>query len=301
MDDAQLAQATRSGFALSLIAHAAVFLGVFAVLGGAQEFDSRPVEAIAVDIVTPQEAPPEPAPSEPTPPGEESLLPPRQGEAGPDSARQEPQQAGQPDQPPSSQPTQDPPQQVQPPPQQQAAPQTPPEQTLPPQTPPQQTAPEQSPSPQATPQQTPGAPPPTQSIFDPSRIPQLLDIAPPTGDTSPATAPGVDAPAEARANLTAEEVGRLKAHLRSCWKQPRGVDSASRTRVVMRVFLAPDGSLAADPELTSAPGRQEGLLLKQAAEQTLRQCQPFAFLPRERYQEWKILDIDFSPRDMTGG
>jgi hypothetical protein len=286
MDDTQPGQATRSGFALSFIAHVAVFVGVLAVLGGPREFASTPVDAITVDIVPPQEAPAEPAR-----PAEESLLPSQQGEAGPDSARQEPQRAGQPDQPPSS----DPPQEAapQPTPQPQAMPQ----QATPQQPPPQQPA--RQPSPSVT--QAPGAPQPEQSIFDPSRIPQLLDMTPPTGDSGLATGPGVDAPAEAPAKLTAAEVGQLKAHLRRCWKQPRGVDSASRTRVVMRVFLGRDGSLAAEPELTAAPGRQEGLQLKQAAEQALRQCQPFAFLPADRYDEWKILDIDFSPRDMTGG
>jgi hypothetical protein len=39
----------------------------------------------------------------------------------------------------------------------------------------------------------------------------------------------------------------------------------------------------------------------QAAIRTLKDCQPYAFLPADKYREWKVLDLSFSPREMTGG
>ena len=70
--------------------------------------------------------------------------------------------------------------------------------------------------------------------------------------------------------------------------------------VSLRVFLRPDGALAADPMLVAAPAAREGPAMVQAATQAFKACQPYA-LPAEKYNEWKTLDITLSPRDMTGG
>jgi hypothetical protein len=32
----------------------------------------------------------------------------------------------------------------------------------------------------------------------------------------------------------------------------------------------------------------------------LRECQPYAFLPAAKYQEWKLLDLSFSPLGLAG-
>ena len=42
-------------------------------------------------------------------------------------------------------------------------------------------------------------------------------------------------------------------------------------------------------------------MLLKAAIRTLKECQPYAFLPAEKYRDWKVLDLTFSPRDMAGG
>ncbi len=72
-------------------------------------------------------------------------------------------------------------------------------------------------------------------------------------------------------------------------------------RVVVRVSLRRDGSLAADPLLIEASASREGPLLLQTAVSALKDCQPFGFLPADKYREWRLLDLSFSPRDMAGG
>jgi hypothetical protein len=37
-----------------------------------------------------------------------------------------------------------------------------------------------------------------------------------------------------------------------------------------------------------------------AATQAFKACQPYE-LPAEKYNDWKVLDISLSPRDMAGG
>ena len=71
--------------------------------------------------------------------------------------------------------------------------------------------------------------------------------------------------------------------------------------MVIRVFLSPNGALASEPVLIEAPASVEGPAVMQAAMRALNQCQPFAALPRERYKEWRVLDVGFSPREMAGG
>jgi hypothetical protein len=110
-----------------------------------------------------------------------------------------------------------------------------------------------------------------------------------------------DSKAETQANLTGDEIANFKARLRRCWRPPAALASSSSTRVVIRVSLAPDGSLAGDPILIEASAARDGPFVMRTALQAISECQPFGFLPRDRYREWKELDVSFSARDMTGG
>ena len=59
--------------------------------------------------------------------------------------------------------------------------------------------------------------------------------------------------------------------------------------------------LAGDPVLIEASASRDGPVVMQAAMRALKDCQPFAFLPADKYGEWKVLDLSFTPRDMAGG
>ena len=170
-----------------------------------------------------------------------------------------------------------------------AAPSAPKPQEQPP-APSQQALGPQSPSPAA-------AQPPQQSttpwIFDPVNIPALLDL-PNAPDK------GFDAEATTMANLSNEERAAFKDHLKKCWKLPDGMSAAQTTRVVLRIYLRRDGGLAGEPVLIEASASRDGPVLLKAAIRTLKDCQPYGFLPADRYREWKVLDLSFSPRDMSG-
>lgn len=146
----------------------------------------------------------------------------------------------------------------------------------------------QVPSPAAPPQ-----PPQQPSVFDPANIPALLNLP-----NSPDK--GFDAEAMVAANLSDEDRLALKAQIKKCWKLPAGVSAAQTTRVVLRVNLRRDGSLAADPLLIEASASRDGPVLLQTAVRALKECQPYGFLPADRYREWRLLDLSFSARDMAG-
>jgi hypothetical protein len=44
----------------------------------------------------------------------------------------------------------------------------------------------------------------------------------------------------------------------------------------------------------------KGPLLMQSAISALQACQPFAMLPADKYNEWRILDLSFTPQDFGG-
>jgi hypothetical protein len=33
----------------------------------------------------------------------------------------------------------------------------------------------------------------------------------------------------------------------------------------------------------------------------LEKCQPYAMLPADRYDQWRMLDLSFAPKDFRGG
>lgn len=164
-------------------------------------------------------------------------------------------------------------------------------------------APSPSPSPPQSPappqsglsmaRQAPAPARPAPSIFDPANIPALMDL--PNAQSS-----GFDAEAVVKADISTEERAAFKSHLRKCWKLG-GAAPAPSTRVVLRINLKRDGTLANDPVLIEASASHDGLTVLNAAKRALKDCQPFAFLPGEKYREWRVLDLSFTPRDMAGG
>ena len=62
-----------------------------------------------------------------------------------------------------------------------------------------------------------------------------------------------------------------------------------------------NGALTGSPTLIEASASAHGPALVATAISALRQCQPYGFLPAGKYEEWKLLDLSFSPRGMSGG
>lgn len=103
------------------------------------------------------------------------------------------------------------------------------------------------------------------------------------------------------ARLNSDAVKAFRRHVRSCAKLPAELSPSDNVRVVLRVAMKPDGRLATEPELVSASASSKGPALMQATISALQACQPYAMLPADRYNEWKLLDLSFTPADLAGG
>jgi len=100
-------------------------------------------------------------------------------------------------------------------------------------------------------------------------------------------------------NLASSLVDALRSHLRTCSKLPAGLSPSDNVAVKLRVQLTTAGRLVTEPALIEGTASTKGVALMRAAVAALSACQPYAMLPADRYGEWKVLDLSFTPRDFN--
>jgi hypothetical protein len=102
--------------------------------------------------------------------------------------------------------------------------------------------------------------------------------------------------AELGADIVRSAVDGFKEHLQSCWKTPPEAVGDDRIKILIRVGLRRDGSIVGEPTLVQAVATPAGPAMVKSAIAAVRDCQPYAFLPAELYQEWRALDVAFSAK-----
>jgi hypothetical protein len=124
-----------------------------------------------------------------------------------------------------------------------------------------------------------------------SRVAWMLDLYVASLPSS-----GSGLPSDTGAKLTGDEIAKFKARVSQCWVGPDV--PAAPDNVLIRVRLNPNGALRAEPEPRALPALPSDPLLVvrlvESAARALQQCQPYDFLPADRYQDWKDLELGFS-------
>jgi hypothetical protein len=162
---------------------------------------------------------------------------------------------------------------------------------------------------------SPATPPPSQPAAPAYKPPEpdisikyqvLLGLPPDLSPLPPASAharnkgeDNFDGPATEAADIASTVIAEFRRHLKTCSKLPASLSGADDLRVKLRVLMTPDGRLAAEPILIEASASMKGPLLMQGAIRALQACQPYAMLPADRYGEWKVLDLSFTPQDFN--
>jgi outer membrane biosynthesis protein TonB len=290
-----------AAIAVSVVGHLALAVCVY--FADARPFDPSTSRDISVDIVTPQQVAEAARPAEQTPPEPDKTPDPfRLPELSDKPQPNDPASAATAKPPPAA-PSQS---TAQPPPQQQSssAPQPATEQP-----PAQQSATAASASSAAPPAAQ--DPPPQQqaALQQPPSQPELPQTAVPRAEPDVTVKYGVmlglpdgngGSEAVARADIAPLDIAAFRQHLKSCATLPAAVSRGDKVRIVLRALLTPDGRLLTEPSLIEASASAKGPLLMQAAMQALQACQPYAMLPADRYKEWKVLDLAFTPQDFAG-
>jgi hypothetical protein len=296
-------QLIQPGITASALAHA-LLLGLVVLFSEVHPFATVTAEPIAVDLVTPDEIAKEPDEKKPdsdklelqfpkddiTAPTQQAASPPPSSPPAAAPAKQQ-SQGGRPDRRETAAAEQ--PQPAQP-------------QATPPQTTPPQAA---QPAPATPPPAMPLAPPPQQPAYkqpEPDVTVKygvmlgLPDALPPLASSSGDTpGDGIDANASSAANISSSLVGKFREHLKTCAKLPASVARSDNVFVKLRVLMTPQANLAAEPILIEGSASVKALDLKESAVQALSACQPYNMLPAERYGEWKVLDLSFTPQDFS--
>lgn len=320
----ELRKIIRTDVAASAIAHLTL-VALIILISEVHPFHAAPPETVTVDIVTPEqvkeeeakaeekaqeearEKPPEPNPDLKLPKldftdksdaaAKQQAAPSPSPQASPELQRSAQQhqlqkQPSPPDPREANAQPQQPPQQAQP----QPMPQPPPHAMPQPPTPPSQAM-----------QQPQAAPPPAYQAPEPDvtvKYGVMLGLPPELPTELPKDAPkndGGDAKDSIAAKLPPEVIVELRRHLKNCAKLPSGVAPTDNVRVKLRTVFATDGTLAREPILMEAPPSAKGVAIVKSAMIALQNCQPYKMLPADKYGQWKVLDLPFSPRDFGGG
>ena len=80
---------------------------------------------------------------------------------------------------------------------------------------------------------------------------------------------------------------------------PGSIAPSDKLKITLRVLMTLEGKLAAKPYPNWAFPSPKGAVLMQGAIAALEACQPYAMLPADRYGEWKVLDLSFTPLDFV--
>jgi len=280
----------RNGLIASVVLHLALLLAVAVPY----QRQSAHGETIAVELVPETEAPAQTPAAEPAPP-EPEAQPPRP-EPQPDFSalqRQEPTLHPDPPAQAAAQQQQQEQQERQQQQQQQAA--RPPQAgTPPPQARPPAVAQAEAPAqPQAEPEGAAEPAQPPQDQAGPENwLLAMRDV--PVGPTAE-----YGSEADRKADVDVAALAAFKAQLKKCWVLPPGVSSRQQVKVVVRAAFQRDGSLASEPVLIEASASPLGPPLMRAGFRALKQCGPYTMLPADRYDQWRVLDINFSPDQMA--
>ncbi|WP_024515623.1 hypothetical protein [Bradyrhizobium sp. Tv2a-2] len=305
-------QLIQPGITASALAHL-LLLGLVVLFSEVHPFGTVTAEPIAVDLVTPDEIAKKP--DEPKPdsdklqlqfPKEDVTAPAQQAASSPPAAppsppaaapaKQQPRAGGadrreaaaaaqpQPAQPQSAQTQPAQPQPTQPQPTQQPSSTPPP--TMP-------VASQQ----QQQPAYTPPEPDVTVKYGVMLGLPDALPPLPSSSSDKPGD--GTDANASSAANIASNVVAKFREHLKTCAKLPASVARSDNVFVRLRVLMTPQARLAAEPILIEGSASVKALDMKESAAQALSDCQPYDMLPADRYGEWKVLDLSFTPQDFS--
>jgi hypothetical protein len=279
----------RPAFVLSVVGHVgALMMGLLFV--GANSFESRPPDAMVVDIVPPNEAPRfEGTPSDLRSSGSQSSS---QSDSSSAAARPPPHK-------PATQSTQQPQPRSNP---QRDAGQAPAQpHSAQPETAHAETARAETLQPEARnsssePEPAPPQPHPEETPDQPGAAEMLAQLAVVGGRLGG----GFAAPPINTVQAAYDFTAAFRERVSSCSALPTGIDPGDKISVRVRISLNRDGTLASPPQLLEPAASPKQRALMQSATIALQNCQPYTMLPAEKYKQWKTLEFIIVPLNFLG-
>ena len=101
--------------------------------------------------------------------------------------------------------------------------------------------------------------------------------------------------------ISASEIAALRKRMYECFNPPPAAQGREDLRVRLKIYLESDGQLSQAPEILSSVTSPLGQLVAEAAKRAVFKCNPYTFLPVEKYDNWKEVVVSFSPAISTRG
>lgn len=139
----------------------------------------------------------------------------------------------------------------------------------------------------------------TQAAKDQEARDIAAAIATATADAQKAASPS-RATAPSGPPLTAGEKEGLVLAVKECWNVPIGLENASDLVVVLAAELGLDGRVQGSPRLIDPAGNPQGAVKQafEAGRRALLRCQPYD-LPKEKFEQWRQIEVVFNPKKMV--
>lgn len=163
-------------------------------------------------------------------------------------------------------------------------------------------------------QVTPETKPRPPSQFDAGKIAALIDKS--IKETTPETPPDREKQLEEAVEqaqvgsldvrrMTATIEDYIKQKMLACWSVPVGAQGVEEMQITIRITLNPDGFLVGAPDIAERgrlfrPGNEFYRAFAESAARAVRRCEPYDKLPKQYYNRWKELELNFNTRDMLG-
>ncbi len=101
--------------------------------------------------------------------------------------------------------------------------------------------------------------------------------------------------------VTATQIDAIRQKIRKCWIVPAGLKGAKDMVVDIKMEISPDGTVK-NAEIVDKARMAQDNGYRTAAENARRavldpECNPLP-LPKEKYEQWKDLEMSFNPKDM---
>lgn len=98
--------------------------------------------------------------------------------------------------------------------------------------------------------------------------------------------------------LAADLVDALRRRIESCWSLPAGARDAQQLQIRLQFQLSIDGMLSAYPQLLNSNPHPAFEAAARSAQMAVKQCEPYNFLPADKYDLWRDIILTFDPSRM---
>ena len=144
--------------------------------------------------------------------------------------------------------------------------------------------------------------------FDPTKIAELIDLA---EDTKPIKNvkdeeyESLESTDSLINKLTLSQEDAIRSQFIKCWTPPSGMVFDETMIVSIKINLKPDGYLMKPPEVVdhqrmNSPGQNYYKILAESALRAVRICNPIKTPAsmQDRYDDWKVIQLNFDPREV---